>query len=440
MAFELTTEEKVTKAKIFIQVNKPFFAYLLLNTELEANEKIKTMGVDFKGHIYYNPKFVEKLSQDELVGCLCHEIMHLALLHLIRLGNRKQRKWNISADLVINALIMKDREHTSPNGSIVKMSLPKCVLRPTGDGNYVLNGQRFTKLHEQSAEEVYDKIKDKKGKSGKGQEGDGEGQGEGQGDVPTDSDGDDNGDYGGFDEHIYGKKGEDGKEMSEKEKGEIERKWKKLFTEAAQYAKQRGTIPGGMERMLDKLLTPKVNWKNMILKSVSSCVPSDYTWRTPNRKSISVGMYIPNSIREQVEVTVAADLSGSTVGDYKRFMSECMGIVKQYPQVKMNVILWDTRVFKDVEVSNATAEGILKQKLNEGGGGTTFSCVAEHLEKAKKQPKMLIVFTDGCFEDDPKIPRCERLMWVLTHNGSDSVIKKCKGMLINLPQEECDDS
>ena len=48
--------------------------------------------------IVYNPAFVEKLSPAELEGVLAHEIMHCALAHHCRRGERDTQLWNQATD------------------------------------------------------------------------------------------------------------------------------------------------------------------------------------------------------------------------------------------------------------------------------------------------------------------------------------------------------
>jgi len=55
---------KITRAKVQLQNEKPFFAYLVMNMKFIEKEEVGTMGVDSKGNCYYCPKFVDSLSEE----------------------------------------------------------------------------------------------------------------------------------------------------------------------------------------------------------------------------------------------------------------------------------------------------------------------------------------------------------------------------------------
>ena len=80
---ELTCEEKLKKAKVQIQIRNPFFAYMSMYIrfhEVEAKElEHQSMGIDARGNLYYCKEFVEKLKDDELIGVLLHETLHLEI-------------------------------------------------------------------------------------------------------------------------------------------------------------------------------------------------------------------------------------------------------------------------------------------------------------------------------------------------------------------------
>ncbi len=103
--FKFTPREKIVKAKIQLQSESPFFSHLIMNMSLTEDKNIPSMGVNFKGDARYNPEWVETLTSKQLKGVLCHEVMHVALIHLLRLGKRNHRTWNIATDMMINSMI-----------------------------------------------------------------------------------------------------------------------------------------------------------------------------------------------------------------------------------------------------------------------------------------------------------------------------------------------
>ena len=68
--------------------------------------------------IVYNPAFVGELKPAELEGTLAHEVMHCALGHQCRRGERDPRLWNEAADLAINPILISNG-FTLPAGALI---------------------------------------------------------------------------------------------------------------------------------------------------------------------------------------------------------------------------------------------------------------------------------------------------------------------------------
>ena len=69
------------RAKVSVVTQYPFFASILMKRKLIEDNTIKTAAVDQRGQIYYNKEFVDKLSVDQLVFVLCHEVGHVIGQH-----------------------------------------------------------------------------------------------------------------------------------------------------------------------------------------------------------------------------------------------------------------------------------------------------------------------------------------------------------------------
>src|SRR5262249_7383811 len=109
------------------------FGTLLFRLGPEVNHSIKTMATDGVS-LFYNPAFVDTLTAVELQGTLAHEVMHPALQHHTRRGDREARRWNMACDYAINPILID-----------AGLTLPKDVLV---DG-------RFAGM---SAEEIYNRL------------------------------------------------------------------------------------------------------------------------------------------------------------------------------------------------------------------------------------------------------------------------------------------
>ncbi|MFZ0590052.1 MAG: M48 family metalloprotease, partial [Bryobacteraceae bacterium] len=96
---------RLTKARTALLLEHPFFGSLLFRLKMECHSGIATMATDGKT-VFYNPGFVANLSSAELVGVLAHEVMHPALRHHTRRGDREAHRWNMAADYAINPLLV----------------------------------------------------------------------------------------------------------------------------------------------------------------------------------------------------------------------------------------------------------------------------------------------------------------------------------------------
>jgi len=270
----LTAEEKIIKAVIRLQKEKPFWAYLMLHlNKTKMSDKMKaqmiasgitpTMAVDMKGNLYFADEFVDSLSQEELKGVIAHEVIHLAFTHLARLGQRDMKIWNVACDLVANDMLITDG-----------FTLPKGCLNPTHDHTFKFANCEIKDIHDKSAEIIYNEFpRNPKGSKGSGKGKGGKGSGESDDELKN------------FDQHIFGDgSGKDGmgkgkgKKLSQAQVDRIKKNWEKKLTEAVTFAKQRGVLPAGMERRLDELLNSKVSWKEKLYKYITNQIPHDYTW------------------------------------------------------------------------------------------------------------------------------------------------------------------
>ena len=73
----MKVEDKIIRAKVHLQAQNPFFAYLVMNLKIKEDKTISSMAVDNTGNLYYNSKWVDKLSDNEIKGVLSHEVLHL---------------------------------------------------------------------------------------------------------------------------------------------------------------------------------------------------------------------------------------------------------------------------------------------------------------------------------------------------------------------------
>jgi len=363
----MNTEDRLIKARVQLQRKYPFFSYLSLFLKFKDGEKLPEWagaGVDEQGNFYYKKKFFDSLSSEEIEAVMVHEILHLSFLHLLRRGSKEFQVWNIACDVVVNQII-KD------NG----FSLPKDCIISNNNNSVELFGMVIDDCNKKTAEEIYFELMKKAKKKMKGM-GDGDG---GSGDGK-----------GRFDVHI------EGKELTEEEKKELVKTWNSRTNEAMVSAKMKGNIPLGIERLIGELHKEKINWKALLYQFITREIPYNYTWAKPSKKSISVGTYIPDLLKEKVDITIGIDLSGS-IGqeELNDFLSEIVGIAKAFQeQIDMRLITHEVDVNDDYEIKNGSIEKIKQLKIK-GGGGTSHKTIFDYIKDNVRGCKCVIFFTDG---------------------------------------------
>jgi len=151
---DLTPIEKITRCKVQLGWDKPFWAYLIMNCKFiddSENPEIKTLCVDNRGVIYFNGEFVNTCSEEELKGVLAHEVGHVAFKHLDRLKTLNSEKhinlWNISADTIINNILIHEGFVLKEGGII-----------PSKNNSVTIFNVQFVELHKKSVEMVYTEM------------------------------------------------------------------------------------------------------------------------------------------------------------------------------------------------------------------------------------------------------------------------------------------
>ena len=88
-------------------VKYPFFGSVVANSNFIAEPAVGTAGTDGKT-IYYNPNFIESITDEEQTFIFAHEICHIAFDHIFRSEGKDKDLWNIATDSVINAFLKQD--------------------------------------------------------------------------------------------------------------------------------------------------------------------------------------------------------------------------------------------------------------------------------------------------------------------------------------------
>lgn len=332
---------KLQKARTRILLDQPFFAAILLRRALVATERHPTLAVDVHGNIYYNPSFVARLSTDEAIFALCHEVMHVIGRHAVRRGRRDRRRWVYAADAWIND-----------------------TLRQAGIGEAVHGTVHLPGSRHHTVDEIYAGLPER-----------------GPGD-------DDDWDNGLGDDLI---EGEDGSISARRD---AEASVRMLVGYAAQEARRQGRLPLALARAVDEVLSARLPWQALLERFMARCARDEPAWRRPNRRFIASGLYLPTASAETRigTVVIGIDTSGS-IADHALsvFVHEVNDIVQACNPELVVMVYCDTAVQR---VDRYTPEDFPLQAHPEGGGGTDLREVFEWVKRDGTAPDCLLLFTD----------------------------------------------
>ena len=394
MSSNLDVVTKIKKARLSLLFNNPFFGSLIMQLPLqEENTWCTTAAVDGR-YIYWNRKFFEGLTLDEVIFVLAHEVMHVVYDHFGRRGHRDPGYYNMAGDYVINAMLINEKIGAMPT---------KPVVDKDENGNTSQRVGLYDKKYEGwSSEAVYDDLQKRQVKK-----------------QMT------------MDVHIQmGKDGQDGAgkkanggipiEVDEATLKEIRESLKDKILQAAQAA--AGKMPASIARLVDHLVEPKINWRDYIRETIQSQLTADYTWHKPNRRHHGSDVVFPSLIKEEtIDVEVSIDQSGSISADMARdFLSEIHGMTQQYAQFNIAVSTFDTKLYNRQVFTSENLDELLDYEPM-GGGGTKIPVVFEYLKKKNIEPKLLIIFTD--LEDNSHgDPNYCNTLWLINNPYNKNIV------------------
>jgi predicted metal-dependent peptidase len=354
---------RIVQSRVRLLLNHPFFGNLATRLIIkDATEWCPTAAVDGK-HLYYNKNFLGAMDDQELDFIIAHEVMHCVYDHIDRRGSKDAQYWNMAGDYVIN------RDLKAHN--IGKM--PKVGLYDRKyDENYTDEIYNDLYTNQKEKKETLDMHIDKLLEEMEKQDKDGNGSEDGEGNKD-------------------GKKGP--VKISKEERKQLKDEIKNAVIQAAQVA-GAGNVPAGVERLIQELTKPKMDWRTMLDQQITSVIKNDFTFMKPSRKGWHTEAILPGLKNDTtIDICVAIDTSGSISNKMlKDFLSEINGIMSQYTDYKIYIWSFDTEVHNPVLF---TPDKDIAEYQPAGFGGTEFMANWDWMKKEGVEPKKLVVFTDG---------------------------------------------
>jgi predicted metal-dependent peptidase len=430
---KLTSEQKrkLEIAQIGLMVDCPFYADIFANIGkgYVITREVNTLATDGR-HVIINPDYFDSLSKPEQVFVLAHEIDHIVGRHPTRFRNYRLAGTikgkpvdlhfaNVCADYVINANLV---------ATGIGSCKPDWLLHPSVKGDELW-------------EDVYERLWQDGPPPPVGGQPCPEGQpGGGPSEKPPEVAGPTSGhvtkrakdnnsgrkQYGKPDPKADANDGAFDEVLdpaTDPVTGDVdlpdENEFREAVARAASVAKAVGKLPGNLQRMVDEILAPQVNWRDQIRLTMTGLIGSrGESWRRPNRRRLALNpiVMLPGRNGYGCEtVVVAVDTSGSvTEAELAAYMGEVGGILADVKPRRIIVIGCDARVTQVDEVRSLDEFDGVRAKGIKGGGGTSFRPVFEYVEQEELRPEALIYCTDlqGAFPEEPAYP----VVWCATTN------------------------
>lgn len=389
---EKAIEDSITRSRIQMLMHFPFFGILSLNLKMQMDYTVPTAATDGNS-FFYNPYFMKELKESEKNWVVVHEVLHPALKHLWRRGDRQHKKWNYACDYAIHDIMMQFINNADYKIKD-KLTMPAdCLYDP--------------KFKDMSAEQIYDLLPEMQEDEGQGQGGQGQGGKNGKNGK--------SGQPGLLDSH------DKWEEQQAQQNGQVKAQdWEGKMVSAAQSAegKMAGSLPGFLKRLIGKITSPQKNWKSLLAEFVEPEI-DDYSFNPPDRRYSNSDFFLPDFNDETQTVKKMLfwiDTSGS-IGDKEltACYSEIVGAINQFSgKLSGHVGFFDSEAYAPESFENVTE--VLKIKP-QGGGGTSFHAPLEYTKEHFEHDEVsgIIILTDGWASWPPeKLANGVPVLWIVT--------------------------
>ena len=365
---------KLLESRLRILCKQGFYGSLLMHMEFALDESVRNVACD-RRKIYFNPLFLDQISDKELDFVLIHEIVHLSLKHSSRRkGARYKEVYDEAADIVVNSNILKS---FNMDDSIISME-GETQPHQAPDNK---EGYEF------SVEELYNLLmldRDLDSSSGSGNEG---------GEDGPESIGDN---HPGFDDHT--------KWDSDSDYGINDLDWEKYVLDACETmsirdpSNSRGLIPAFAARLYERLKNPETDWR-MLLNNFVQEDTNDYSFMPPDRRFSDSPFFLPdlNDPDEVIkDVLFMIDTSGSmSDSQITLVFSEVKGAIDQFGGKLQGWLgYFDAAIIEPKPFDSV--EELLKIRPY-GGGGTNFQIIFSYVRNQMKDKNVssIVILTDG---------------------------------------------
>ena len=430
---EEITEQKFEKIMLKFLLNEPFFSDIVRCIRRQKTYAIPTAGVSCSGGyitLYWNPKFVAKLTTKQMFGLLKHECYHLIYQHVTGRKQTPHLMWNIATDLAINSTIPYDE---LPEGGLIPGQRTTYPSDMTPSPAQVAMNEFIAMLPINKSSEWYmEKIMSnedlqeaiQEAMSCDGGFGNGESSGAGDGDDGTPGG---SGSQAGFDYHFE-------EDLTDADKAMADAKVKEIIkkaTERADRCNSWGSVPASMQSQIRSMTSKKIDWKNVLRYFCGSKQKANRsrTFKRINKKYPYIHPGRKTSYTSHIAIYI--DQSGSVDdGSLALLFGALNDLAKR---VKFVVYHFDCTVDENSRYVWKKNKKVDKPYRTRGGG-TNFDSVEDHFRKVKNEFDGYIIMTDG-YAPKPKTCISKRC-WVLLPGIEPSFTIDKKDTLVQMERKQ----
>lgn len=398
--------DELAKASKDLMLKEPFYGLFLIMLNKQWNNKaVPTAGVSKQGinyQLYLNEDFWKSLSPNQHMGLLKHELLHIAFFHITDFDHLTDKEIaNIAMDIEINQYIAKD---LLPPGPQLPESYPELKLEPKKGTQYyydkLMQGKKngnCPNLNAVLAAMAQGQIKVRISAKGGGQM---------EVQLPDHS------------------TWEEFDNLDEATKKLIKTQTAHILSEVAeQVQKSRGTVPGEMAEILEritKLEPPKFNWRGYLRRFVGGSIKT-FTKMSKHKPNFR---FLDNpglKHKQKRKILVAIDTSGSvSTNELVEFLGEINHISRTGTEV---IIAQCDAAIKKIGKFDPKQDFEIS-----GRKGTSFHPVTDYYDANWKKFNCLIYLTDG---EAPAPDKCRGpVLWV--HSSQSNINEDLHGLKIKL--------
>ncbi len=392
----LEYNKRILLSRFRILMNNGFYGLLLMHMKLTLDESCETAYTDGQ-RIAFSPKFLDEISDEELDFIMMHEILHVALRHCERDGDRDPDIFNIACDIVVNSNILKSNN----------MNLKSITVKKYGVSMHLAPDDR--EGYNYTAEEVYQMLPITKNNS-------------------NSSNNNDNSNNTSNTANSSNTVDDHSRWQDKKDDDNTERQvWENRLVQAAAAMERQngisaaGNIPMCVERILKELRESQIDWRTILSEFIHEEV-CDYTFSPPDRRFPDSPFFLPDFNGTETSVSnilFMIDTSGSMSDDaITAAYSEIKGAIDQFDgKLEGYLGFFDAKVVPPIPFSNVSE---IKRIVPLGGGGTNFDVIFEYVNEHMKDnfPASIIILTDGYAPfPDQAVANNIPVLWLLNNDN-----------------------